>query len=305
VSSDTGGVENGTEFEPYRRELLVHCYRMLGSVQDAEDVVQETLVAAWRGFDGFEGRAAVRSWLYRIATNRCLNALRARSRRPLEPYPDALLEAVPDLAAGPAARYDARESVELAFIAALQHLPPRQRAALVLADVLGYRTAEIAELLDTGEGSVKGALQRSRAALRARLPAADRVPRPDSAGERALVGRFADAVERGDVAAIVALLTGDAVVTMPPEPLVVRGHDEIAAFLQQREELRGTPLRVVPTRANAQPAFACYLPDAQGVAWPRGLFVLALEGDAIAAITWFFDTAVFRHFELPAKLPAP
>ena len=312
--------------EPHRRELQLHCYRILGSVHDAEDMVQETLLAAWPSLEAFEGRASVRSWLYRIATNRCLNALRARSRRPrevpamgdspqptrrtepvwLEPYPDVLLEDIPDRSAGPAARYEARESLELSFIVALQHLPPRQRAALVLGDVLGFRTAEVAELLDSGEASVKGALQRARATLRAGLPAADRerAPRPDSAGERRLVGRFADAVQSGDVDEIVALLTGDARLTMPPQPLEYEGHDAIAAFLRHRAVLRGAPLRVVPTRANTQPAFGCYLPDAHSaIARPYGLIVLALEGDAIAAITWFADTGVFRHFGLPRTLP--
>jgi RNA polymerase sigma-70 factor (TIGR02960 family) len=312
--------------EPHRRELQLHCYRIVGSVQDAEDMVQETLLAAWRSLAAFEGRASVRAWLYRIATNRSLNALRARSRRPreveamgdspeptrrtepvwLEPYPDVLLEAIPDRSAGPAARYEARESIELAFIVALQHLPPRQRAALVLGDVLGFRTAEVAEMLDTGEASVKGALQRARATLRARLPAADRerVPRPNSGSERRLVGRFADAVQSGDVDEIVSLLTDDALLTMPPQPLEYQGHDAIAAFLRHRAELRGAPLRVVPTRANTQPAFGCYLPDAHAIARPYGLVVLTLEGDAIAAITWFADTGVFRHFGLPRTLPS-
>ncbi len=220
----------------------------------------------------------------------------------LEPYPDVLLDGIP----GPEARYEARESIELAFIVALQHLPPRQRAALVLADVLGFRTAEVAELLETGEASVKGALQRARATLRARLPAADRerAPRPGSAGERRLVGRFADAVENGDVDEMVSLLTDDALVTMPPQPLEYQGHDAIAAFLRHRAELRGAPLRLVPTRANTQPAFGCYLPDAHApIARPYGLFVLTLEGEAIAAITWFADTGVFRHFGLPRTLP--
>jgi RNA polymerase sigma-70 factor (TIGR02960 family) len=314
--------------EPHRRELQLHCYRILGSVHDAEDMVQETLLAAWRSLEAFEGRASVRSWLYRIATNRCLNALRARSRRPrevpamadppqptrrteplwLEPFPDVLLEDIPDHAAGPAARYEVRESIELSFIVALQHLPPRQRAALVLSDVLGFRTAEVAELLDTGEASVKGALQRARATLRARLPAADRerAPRPDSANERRLVARFADAAESGDVDAMVALLTDDALLTMPPLPLEYQGHDAIAAFLHYRAELRGVALRVVPTRANMQPAFGCYLPDAHAaIARLYGLIVLTLEGDAIAAITWFSDTGVFRHFGLPRTVPSP
>jgi RNA polymerase sigma-70 factor (TIGR02960 family) len=312
--------------EPHRRELQLHCYRILGSVHDAEDAVQETLLAAWRSLDAFEGRASVRSWLYRIATNRCLNALRAQSRRPrqvpamadplaptrriepvwLEPYPDALLEDIPDGSAEPGARYEARESIELSFIVALQHLPPRQRAALVLADVLALRTAEIAEVLETGETSVKGALQRARATLRAQLPAPDRerAPRPSSAGERRLVGRFADAVESGDIDEIVSLLTDDALVTMPPQPLEYQGRDTIAAFMRRQAELRGVPMRLVPTRANNQPAFGCYLPDPHAaIARPYGLFVLTLEGDAIAAITWFSDTAVFRHFGLPRTLP--
>jgi RNA polymerase sigma-70 factor (TIGR02960 family) len=312
--------------EPHRRELQLHCYRILGSMQDAEDMVQETLLAAWRSLEAFEGRSSVRTWLYRIATNRCLNALRARSRRPrevqamgdspeptrrtepiwLEPYPDVLLEELPDRSPGPAARYEARESTELAFIVALQGLPPRQRVALVLRDVLGFRTAEVAEMLDTGEASVKGALQRARSALEERLPAdRDRAPQPNSARERQLVGRFADAVESGDIDDVVALLTDDALLTMPPQPLEYQGHAAIAAFLRHREELRGTPLRVVPTRANTQPAFGCYLPDAHApIARPYGLIVLTLAGDAVAAITWFADTGVFRHFGLPRTLPS-
>jgi RNA polymerase sigma-70 factor (TIGR02960 family) len=312
--------------ESHRRELQLHCYRILGSVQDAEDLVQETLLAAWRGIETFEGRSSVRAWLYRIATNLCLNALRARSRRPqqgqtvadppaptrltepiwLEPYPDILLEEIPDRSPEPAARYEARESIELAFIVALQRLPPRQRAALVLRDVLGFRTAEVAAMLDTGEASVKGALQRAREALRDRLPDADRerAPRPNSDREHQLAGRFADAVESGDIDEVVALLTDDALLTMPPQPLEYQGHEAIAAFLRHRAELRGAALRVVPTRANTQPAFGCYLPDAHAaIARPYGLIVLTLEGEAIAAITWFADTGLFRHFGLPRTLP--
>ncbi|MGH2450243.1 MAG: sigma-70 family RNA polymerase sigma factor [Candidatus Limnocylindria bacterium] len=313
--------------DPHRRELQVHCYRVLGSVQDAEDLVQETLLAAWRGLEAFEGRSSVRAWLYRIATNRCLNALRDRARRPrevqamveppgparrseplwLEPYPDVLLEDIPDRSPGPEARYEAREAVELAFIGALQNLPPRQRAALVLRDVLGFRTADVANMLDTGEASIKGALQRARATLGRRLPAPDRerAPLPNSARERELVGRFADAVESGDIDDVVALLTDDALLTMPPQPLEYQGHEEIAAFLRHRAELRGAALRVVPTRANTQPAFGCYLPDPHAaIARPYGMIVVTLAGDAIAAITWFSDTGVFRHFGLPRTLPS-
>jgi RNA polymerase sigma-70 factor (TIGR02960 family) len=311
--------------EPHRRELQVHCYRILGSMQDAEDLVQETLLAAWRGLEGFEGRASVRAWLYRIATNRCLNALRARSRRPrevqamnelpeptrrtepvwLEPYPDVLLDDLPDRSPGPEARYEARESIELAFIVALQHLPPRQRVALVLRDVLGFRTAEVAEMLDTGEASVKGALQRARATLEARLPSADRdrAPGANSARERQLVGRFADAFRSGDVDEVVSLLTDDALLTMPPQPLEYQGHEAIAAYLSYRAALRGT-LLVVPTRANGQPALGCYLPEAQAaIARPYSLIVLTLEGDRIAAITRFAaDAGLFGYFGLPRTL---
>jgi RNA polymerase sigma-70 factor (TIGR02960 family) len=308
--------------EPHRRELQVHCYRILGSLQDAEDLVQETLLAAWRGLEAFEGRSSVRAWLYRIATNRCLDALRARSRRPrevpamieppeptrrtepiwLEPYPDVLLEDLPDRSPGPAARYEGREAIELAFIVALQILPPSQRAALVLRDVLGFRTAEVAEMLDTGELSVKGALQRARAAVEKRLPGADRerAPRPNSARERRLVGRFADAAERGDVDGMVSLLTDDAWVT---KPLEYQGHEAIAALLRYNEERRGTPLRVVPTRANTQPALGAYLPDTQtGIAHAYGIMVLTLEGDRLSAVTFFRDNTVFPHFGLPPTL---
>ena len=282
--------------DPHRRELHLHCYRIVGSVQDAEDLVQETLLAAWRGLEAFEGRASLRSWLYRIATNRCLNALRARSLRPvrLEPYPDTLLEDVPDHSPGPAARYEAREAVELAFIVAVQGLPPRQRAVLVLRDVLGFTGTEVAGMLDTGEVAVKGALQRARAAVDR-----DRAARPPSAHERDVTQRFSDAVERADVDAVVALLTGDARLTMPPLPLLYQGREAIAAFLREREDVRGAPLRLVPTRANTQPAFGAYLHEQ-----PRGLFVLTLEDDAVAGITWFSDTGLFRRFGLP-QAPTP
>jgi RNA polymerase sigma-70 factor (TIGR02960 family) len=231
--------------DPCQGELQLHCYRILGSVQDAEDVLQETLLAAWRGLELFDGRSSLRTWLYRIATNRCLNALRDKGRRPreveaiaeppeptrrsepmwLEPYPDALLEAVADTSLGPEARYELREAVSLAFVAALQHLPPRQRAVLVLRDVLGFRALEVADMLESSEAALKGALQRARTTLKTRLPARDRerAPLPCSPRERELVGRFADAVQSGDVDGVVSLLTDDAWLTMPPQPFEYQG----------------------------------------------------------------------------------
>src|SRR5262245_41982947 len=310
--------------DPYRRELHLHCYRILGSVQDAEDMLQETLLAAWRGLEDYEERDSLRAWLYRIATNRCLNALRDSRRRPLEvpaipfevpeptrrgetlwlePYPDALLEGIPETSPGPEARYETREAVTLAFVAGLQHLPRRQRAVLVLRDVLGFRAAEVAEMLESSEVSVNSALQRARAALESRDPPdRERAPLPRSPRERELVARFADEVEAGNVEGMVSLLTADALLTMPPQPLEYVGHEAIAAFLRSREEERGAALRVVPTRANTQPAFGCYLPDVDAVGRPRGLFVLTLAGDAASAITWFTDPGPFRHFGLPETL---
>ncbi len=223
----------------------------------------------------------------------------------VEPYPDVLLDGLPDVTPGPEARYDAKESIELAFITALQHLPPRQRTVLVLRDVLGYRTAEVAGMLGGTEASVKGALQRARAELEARLPAGrDQAPLPDSPRERHLAGRFAAAVEAGDIDTVLALLTSDAWLTMPPEPWEYQGQAAIAAFLHHRAALRGAPLRLVPTRANTQPAFGCYLPCAQTpIARPYGMIVLTLRGDQISAITWFSDSSVFPHFGLPRALP--
>src|SRR5688500_3712146 len=243
--------------EPHRRELQLHCYRIVGSVQDAEDLVQETLLAAWRGFERFEGRASLRSWLYRIATNRCLNALRDRGRRPqelpapqedtppppqptrlaepvwLEPYPDVLLEGMQDRSHQPEARYEAREAIGLAFVAALQRLPPRQRAVLVLRDVLAFRAAEVAGMLGVTEVAVNRTLQRARQALDRAVPPGERdvAPLPGSREERELVGRFTEAFEAGDVAAVVALLTDDALLTMPPAPLEYEGPLAIGRFL--------------------------------------------------------------------------
>jgi RNA polymerase sigma-70 factor (TIGR02960 family) len=311
--------------DPFRRELELHCYRILGSLQDAEDMLQETLLAAWRGLDDFEGRASLRTWLYRIATNRCLNLLRSKARRPaeevppmpeptpptrrseplwLQPYPDILLEGLPDSAPGPAARYETKEATALAFVAGLQRLPPLQRTALVLRDVLGFSADESATILETTEASVKGALQRARVALAERRIDASRAPVPGSPPERKLIGRFAEAVERGDTKAVVALLADDAWVTMPPYPFEYQGKEAITLFLDHRARLRGAPLRVVPTRANGQPAFGCYLDDRHApIARPFGFFVLTLEGERISAITFFSDTSVFARFGLPRTLP--
>jgi RNA polymerase sigma-70 factor, ECF subfamily len=224
----------------------------------------------------------------------------------LEPYPDTLLEGLEATSVGPEARYEMREAVGLAFVAALQHLPPRHRAVLVLRDVLGFRAAEVARMLNSSEASIKSALQRARATLEALAPAVSRegAPLPRSPQERELVGRFADAVERGDVDRLVSLLTDDAWLTMPPYPFEYQGHGAIARFLHDRAGLRGVPLRLVATRANRQPAFGCYFPDAQApIARSYGLMVLTLEGDRISAITWFADRAVFAPFGLPRTLP--
>jgi RNA polymerase sigma-70 factor (TIGR02960 family) len=314
--------------EPHRRELQLHCYRILGSVPDAEETVQETLLAAWRGLEGFQERASLRSWLYRIATNRCLNMLRDASRgkraaqtaltfQPpaptrlgepnwVEPYPDVLLEGITDCAPGPEARYETREAVELAFLSTLQTLPPRQRTALVLRDVLGFHTSEVADLLDSSEASVKGALQRARAAIESRQGVAERErpPLPGATRERELVGRFADAFENGDVDGVVSLLTDDAWMTMPPMPLEYQGHEVIAAFLGEVfRVLRDRPIRLVPTRANTQPAFGVYVSDSQTpLLHAMGLLVLTLEGEAISAITRF-DNSVIPPFGLPRTLP--
>jgi RNA polymerase sigma-70 factor (ECF subfamily) len=310
--------------DPYRRELQVHIYRIVGSAQDAEDLLQETLLGAWRGLEQFEERASVRAWLYRIATNRSLDALRASRRRPedqratqmppptrfsepvwLEPYPDVLLEGIPDEAPGPEARYETKEAIALAFVVGLQHLPPQQRAVLVLRDVLGYRAGEVAEMLETSEASVNNLLRRARAAFESRLPAAgrERAPLPNSRLERDIIGRFAETVENGDIDAMVALLTDDAWLTMPPLPHVYQGRNPISAFLRGAEGRRGAPMRLVPTRANTQPAFGCYLsvPETD-VARAFSLFVLTLEGDHISAITWFADSSVFPQFGLPRTL---
>jgi RNA polymerase sigma-70 factor (ECF subfamily) len=314
--------------EQFRAELQLHCYRIVGSVQDAEELVQETLLAAWRGRERFEGRSSLRTWLYRIATNRSLNALRDRGRRPrplpappegtpappppptrlgesvwLEPYPDILLEGVADHSQEPEARYETREAIGLAFVAGLQRLPPRQRAVLVLRDVLAFRAGEVAEMLGVTEVSVNRTLHRARKTLVQIAPPGERelAPLPGSREERELVDRFTTAFEAGDIAGVVALLSDDALLTMPPEPLEYEGARAIGRFLSTVPA--GGALerfRLVPTRANGQPAFGCYLRDEHApIAHAYGLMVLTLSGDRVAAITGFPDTSVFASFGLP------
>ncbi|MFF2427007.1 sigma-70 family RNA polymerase sigma factor [Streptomyces mirabilis] len=312
--------------EQYRRELHVHCYRMLGSFQDAEDVLQDTLLAAWQGFAGFEGRASLRTWLYRIATNRCLNARRTAGRRQakewdvphveppeptrlgevvwLEPIPNALLEGVIDAPLDPEARYEQTESISLAFMTALQLLPPRQLAVLVLRDVLGFHAAEVADMLDASVESVKSALKRARASLHHRRPTTDdREPPPasDSPSEDAIVAKFVRAWESADLDALVALLTDDVFMSMPPMPFEYQGRDVVARFCASifRADRR---FDLIPTRANGQPAFGAYLRAPNGISHGTGLYVLTLTGDRICAMTRF-ENSVLPSFGLPRSLP--
>jgi len=314
--------------EPHRRELQVHCYRMLGSFADAEDALQDTLLAAWQGFGGFEGRASIRTWLYRIATNRCLNARRSASRRQakewdvpnveppeptrlgevvwLEPFPDALLEGVIDAPLGPEARYEQTESISLAFVTALQLLPPRQLAVLILRDVLGFHANEVASMLDSSVESVKSALKRAHASLQhRRLITNDREPPPVSGSppEDAIVAKFVHAWESADLDALVALLTDDVFMSMPPMPFEYEGRDVVARFCAL---LLGADRRfgLVPTRANGQPAFGAYLRAPDGISHGIGLYVLTLTGDRICALTRF-ENSVLPSFGLPRSLPSP
>jgi RNA polymerase sigma-70 factor (ECF subfamily) len=312
---------------PHRRELLVHCYRMLGSVADAEDAVQETMLAAWQGIGGFaEDRASLRTWLYTIATRRCLNARRAARRRParqwdvsqfeapvptprdeavwLQPFPGALLEAAGG-PAGPEARFEQGEAISLAFVTALQLLPPRQVAVLILRDVLGFRASEVAGMLEVTVGSVHSALKRARASLdQRRQPAAGRRPAPaaGSPAEDAIVARFARAWESADLDALVALLTGDVFIAMPPEPFGYEGRDLVARYCA-RQFAAGRRFDLVPARANGQPAFGAYLRGPAGLRHATGFYVLTLAGDRICALTRF-EASVLPWFGLPRSLPA-
>jgi RNA polymerase sigma-70 factor (ECF subfamily) len=300
---------------------------MLGSFQDAEDALQDALLAAWQGLGGFEGRASIRTWLYRIATNRCLNALRSANRRPakewdmpeveppepnrlgevvwLEPFPDALLEGAIDVPLGPEARYEQTEAISLAFVTAIQVLPPRQLAVLILRDVVGYHANEVADMLDSTVESVNSALKRARASLQRRLPPIgerEPAPAPDSPAEQALVAKFVRAYESGDLGALVALLTDDIFVSMPPIPLEYQGRDVVARLFAS---IFGSGRRVhlVPTRANGQPAFGAYLRASTGIRHGIGLFVLTLTGDRIGSFTRF-DNSVLPWFGLPRSFPS-
>ena len=322
---------DGNAFEeltqPYRRELQVHCYRMLGSFQDAEDVLQDTLLAAWQGLGRFEERASLRTWLYRIATNRCLNERRSAGRRQakewdvpgveppeptrlgevpwLQPFPDALLGGVVDAPLGPEARYQQTESISLAFMTALQLLPPRQLAVLVLRDVLGFHASEVADMLESTVESVTSALKRARASLEQRFPVGvDRLPAPasGSSSEDAIVAKFVAAYESSDLDALVALLTEDVLTTMPPLPFEYEGREPVSRFFASIFG-SGRQFDLVPTRANGQPALGAYVSDATGIRHGVGLFVLTLSGDRICAMTRF-DNGVLQWFGLPRSLPS-
>lgn len=314
--------------EPYRAELHAHCYRMLGSLQDAEDAVQEALLNAWRGLAGFEGRASLRAWLYRIATNTCLRLLARRPQRRLvvehgpaavaqdetgepvaqsvwlEPYPDEQLAAAERYAA-PDARYELRESVELAFVAALQYLSAPQRAALLLRDVLGFSANEVAALLDTSVASVNSALQRARKNVEQRIPARSQqatLRALGDSGQRQLVERWIAAWERADVAAIVAMLAEDASFTMPPLALAFWGRDDVGRFFA--EKVFRSPWRLTPMRASGQLAFACYEDESDGAGFRlAALDLLTLRGQQVVEIIGFLDPSLHHRFDLPAEWP--
>lgn len=307
--------------ESLRGELLAHCYQLLGSVHDAEDAVQDTYLRAWRSYGGFEGRSSMRVWLYRIATNRCMTALEQRGRRPLpsgldgpseDPYPPpaqgpadvAWLQPIPDArldqaSADPATIVAARDGLRLAFVAALQHLPARQRVVLILRDVLAWRTAEVAEFLGTTVVAVKSALQRARARIEQVAPTEDAVVEPSGADVRELLDQYMRAFENADVAALMTLLRDDAEFEMPPLQTWFAGRDVVGPFLASR--VLGSPgtWRMVPARANGQPAFAAYHRGRDGVYHAHAIQVLTVTGSGIARIVAFLDPGLFASFGLP------
>ena len=325
VTKLPGSEEFARLAEPFRAELLAHCYRMLGSVYDAEDQVQETLVRAWRSYGEFQGRASLRTWLYRIATNACLRAIENRGRRPLpsglgspsddpygplagaradvpwlQPFPDALL---PGRSADPAEVAVSRESVRLALIAALQYLPPRQRAVLLLRDVLGWHAAEVADLLDTTVTAVNSALQRARDQLREAAPAQDAMREPADAGQRDLLDRYAAAFETADVAGLTELLRVDAVLEMPPIAIWFAGRDKVSRFLARRVLVRPGDFAMTAVQANGQPAVAAYERGDDGSYRAHAIQVLTVRDGRISRITSFNDGSLFAAFGLPARYP--
>lgn len=311
---------------PFRREILAHCYRMLGSIHDAEDMVQETYLRAWRSYERFEGRSSLRTWLYKIATNVCLTALGRGDRRPmptslggpsnepearnlptapevpwLEPIPDRLFDDGPN---DPAAIVVSRESMRLAFIAALQHLPARQRAVLIMRDVLGMRASEVAELLETTTTAVNSTLQRARAQLEQVAPAADRVEEPAEPEQRALLDRYVTAFERYDLDAIASLLKDDVVWEMPPFLAWFVGPDAVRRLIAtQCPAKRADDIRMIATRANDQPALALYIRRDDGIRHAHSLQVLTPAGGAVARVAAFFDLSLFETFGLPMVYP--
>jgi len=311
--------------DPFRPELLAYCYRMLGSVHDAEDQVQETLIRAWRSFGQFQGRASLRTWLYRIATNECLRAIEKRGRRPLpsglgqpdenpeaplaatkpevpwlQPIPDALLR--PE-SADPASVAVSRANIRLALIAALQYLPARQRAVLILRDVLGWRAAEVAELLGTTITAANGVLQRARAQLRQVAPAEDEIREPADPHDLALLNRYAAAFENADIGALTELLRDDAVLEMPPLPTWFAGREQIGRFLQSHLVHQPGAYIMIPTAANGQPALAEYRRDQDGVHRAHTVQVLTLNDSRVARVVAFHDPGLFAAFGLPPALP--
>jgi RNA polymerase sigma-70 factor, ECF subfamily len=312
--------------DPFRPELLAHCYRMLGSVHDAEDQVQETMIRAWRSYGEFEGRASLRTWLYRIATNACLRALENSSRRPLpsglgapgeypeaplaaarpevpwlQPIPDALVSAG---SADPAEVAVSRQGVRLALIAALQYLPARQRAVLILRDVLRWRAAEVADLLGTTTTAVNRMLQRARARLEQAAPDMDQIREPADPADRDLLDKYAAAFQNADVTAVTQLLREDAVFEMPPQPIWFTGRALIGRFLQSRVLTEPGRFQMIPTAANGQPAFGAYLRDHDGVYRAHSISVLTIVASRVARVTSFNDPRLFAAFGLPQAAPA-
>ena len=329
----SGGADFAALTAPYRRELLAYCYRMLGSVDDAEDQLQEILLRAWRSYDEFEGRSSLRTWLYRIATNSCLRALETRSRRPLpsglsgpaedpespraaartevpwlQPIPDVLV-AAGNRPADPASIVTARATMRLALIAALQYLPARQRAVLILRDVLGWHAAEVAELLGISTAAANSVLQRARARLAEAAPAEDDMREPAGAADRMLLDRYAAAFESADVAALTELLRQDARLEMPPQPYWFAGRDQVAGFLRAVVLTGPGQFMFVPTAANGQPAFAAYARADDGSFQAHAIQVLTIVAGQVARIVSFNDGRLFTAFGLPATpaaaVPAP